>query len=379
MLTCKNIYSKLLDKRNSVDIIFIDFCKAFDTVVHSKLLSKLSNAGIKNTNLNWIKNFLLNRTQRVKVGPQLSRKIPVSSGVPQGSVVGPTLFLLFINDIVESVKNSKIMLFADDLKVFNTSENFDALQNDLDQILMWSKLNQLSISYQKCSVLYMGNSNPKHQYNFEHNLISDAGTACKDLGIFISNNLSSTNHCSYVFSKASKIAALITRSFISQNRQLMCRAFKCYVRPILEYCSQVWNPYTLNNIKRIESVQRRFTKKLFPKTFSYEKRLEILHLETLQYRRLVNDIYLTHHIIHDNLLPIEDFYVPNTKNLSTRLSIKEVFCVENFRLDLRKYDFAVRTAKFWNFLPENIREIRSFSKFKKLLHSVDLKNFIKPF
>lgn len=377
LLTCKNIYSKSLDEKNSLDIIFLDYAKAFDSVVHSKLLSKLFFSGIKNTNLEWIKKFLLNRTQRVKVGSQLSGKQPVLSGVPQGSVLGPTLFLLFINDIVNIVENSQIMLFADDCKIFNTSVNFENLQKDIDKIVIWSKQNQLTISFPKCSVLYLGHSNPKHVYNIEHDAIADAGATFKDLGVFISSNLSSANHCSYVFSKASKVAALITRSFISQNRQLMCRAFKSYVRPILEYCSQVWNPYTLTDIKKVESVQRRFTKKLFPKNVSYEKRLEILNLESLQYRRVLNDIFLTHKIIYGNLLPIEDFYVFNTKNL-TRLSAKEIFYIEKFRLDSRKYDFAVRTAKMWNHLPQNIREIQSFGRFKTVLRSVDLRIFLKP-
>ena len=134
------------------DIIILDFAKAFDTVSHRKLLIKLKSYGIGTQLIRWIENFLIGRTQTVIVNGAASTRCDVLSGVPQGSVLGPLLFLLYVNDLPESIK-SECRLFADDTLLYNTRENKQVLQRDLDMLGSWSRRWQLSFNIDKCSVL----------------------------------------------------------------------------------------------------------------------------------------------------------------------------------------------------------------------------------
>ena len=377
LLSCVNKWSALLDSKKSVDIAYIDFQKAFDSVVHSKLLIKLQNFGIKSFLLNWISSFLSNRTQRVKIKSTISDPKSVLSGVPQGSVLGPTLFLVYINDIVDSVKNSEILLFADDLKVFNTSDKSISLQEDLDRIDSWANCWQLSISYSKSSTLYLGGKNPKNSYSLGPHILEDTGLGCKDLGIFISSNLSPSTHCSNIVSKASKIAAMINRCFTSKNPDVKIMAFKTYVRPIFEYASVVWNPYRIVDINNIENVQRRFTKKvLWRKQLSYENRLEYLKLDRLEIRRIQFDIQMAYNIIVKSILPFDDFYATPTST-TTRSATNEILYIKKFRLDCRKFEFCNRSTLLWNALPRNVKNVDNIEKLEKNLETVDLRIFLK--
>ena len=138
LLKCKNDWTYLIDKGNSVDVVYIDFCKAFDTVSHQKLIMKLSKYGIHGNLLLWIKDFLSERTQNVKIGNSLSSTMKVTSGVPQGSVLGPTLFLVYINDLLDINIHSSVCLFADDFKVYNVSSKSNLLSLDLKLISDWA-------------------------------------------------------------------------------------------------------------------------------------------------------------------------------------------------------------------------------------------------
>ena len=378
LLMCKNEWSKSLDDRSTVDVVYIDFCKAFDSVVHSKLLLKLEQTGIKGTLLTWIKAFLSNRSQKVKINGQLSEPLPVTSGVPQGSVLGPSLFLVYINDLVQSIQHSKIMLFADDLKIFNTSKNSTLLQSDLNSLESWTNKWQLTISYKKCSTLYLGNKNPKIHYNLGTFDLVDAGPVLKDLGVHISNDISSSIHCTNIASKAARVSALIYKTFFSKDVNLMKKAFLVYVRPILEYCSVVWNPYLICDINRLEKVQRKFTKKILYKNkgLSYDQRLEFLKIEKLETRRIHSDLILAYKVIRDKLLPFEEFF-EFTPKIGTRSIHDQKLYISKFRLDCRKYDFANRTARIWNELPQEIIDCQSISSFKASITKVDFRKFLK--
>ena len=141
--------------RKIIDIVYIDFCKAFDSVSHHKLVGKLEFFGLDRKSCVWIRNFLADRSQQVKVNAVISSSRAVTSGVPQGSVLGPTLFLLYVNDLLEIRVKSSVYLFADDVKVFNTSSNHDILSLDMDLISEWSRKRQLQVSLPKCSVFYL--------------------------------------------------------------------------------------------------------------------------------------------------------------------------------------------------------------------------------
>ena len=378
LLTCFNDWSQLLDEKKFTDVVYIDFQKAFDSVVHTKLIFKLESLIPSRFFLAWVKDFLTNRTQVVRLNRSDSTPVEVISGVPQGSVLGPTLFLIFINDLVDCIKHSKVLLFADDLKIYNTHENNALLQSDLDRLCSWSSNWQLPISVSKSYVLYLGKLNPKHKYVLDHIELADIGSSCKDLGVYVSSNLNSAIHCENVRSKASKISALIHRTFISGDTSLKVRAFKTYVRPILEYATIVWNPHNSGEINKIESIQRRFTKRLFNTNLclSYDERLNLLNLERLELRRIYFDAQMAYNIIKRSILPPCNFY-RGIFYSKTRSHTIESLYINRFYSDARKFCFAIRSAYIWNFLPVEIRNSPTLAAFKKGIENIDFSRFLK--
>ena len=225
LLHCRNKWSYSLDQRKPVDVVFIDFSKAFDSVVHCKLIFKLALFGIRNHTLNWIKAFLNNRSQVVKINGILSESLPVKSGVPQGSVLGPTLFNIFINDLVSNIQHSDVVLFAEDVKLFSKVPT--ELQIDLDNLYEWTHKWQMSISLEKCAVLHLGFQNVKTAYKLANHELK-VSRHMKDLGVITTSDLQSTSHCTEIYRKCSRICAPIHKSFLSRNTDLMLKAFKVY-------------------------------------------------------------------------------------------------------------------------------------------------------
>jgi ribonucleases P/MRP protein subunit RPP40 len=215
LLECIYDWTKNVDKRKNIDVIYIDFSKAFDTVCHNKLLIKLRAYGIQGNLLGWIKSFLYNRSQKVKIDSAISNSNSVISGVPQGSVLGPLLFLIYINDLIDLNQDESInfKLFADDLKLYtNVSDNCDKLriQSLLSLIEEWTVAWQMSIAVEKCSVLHMGMKNPKLRYTLSTTELPDK-SECKDLGIIVSDDLKFEKHISFIREKSLQRTYLLFR------------------------------------------------------------------------------------------------------------------------------------------------------------------------
>ena len=240
-----------LSNRKAVDVVYIDFSKAFDSVVYSKLLIKLSSYGIKYELLAWLNSFLVGRCQCVSIDGVFSELSAVVSGVPQGIVLAPLLFILYINDVVDIIdKPTTCKLFADDVKLycdFEFSDDFTPggnLNNHLATALLklerWSRVWQLRVNVSKCSVLHLGLHNPLFTYTLNAKPLPMANCV-RDLGVTYDNKLRFDDHIHKIVPKAFQMVNLIYRTFVSKNTDLLCRAFKTYVRPILENCSPVWS------------------------------------------------------------------------------------------------------------------------------------------
>ena len=287
----------------SVDIFYLDFQKAFDTVPHYRLLTKLSSFGINGKMLNTIKDFLSDRTFRVCVGDYKSEKFDVSSGVPQGSVLGPILFLLYINDLPDNIKNS-IALFADDLKMVAKSGTKKMNQDDIGSLVLWQNkwLLKFNTKDNKCKIIHVGKNNPCNQYYMGDVLLPSVDSE-KDLGVLVSKNLNWNDHITSCINKANACIAWVTRSVISRESEVMLQIYKSMIRPHVEYCVQLWSPLPSHGnwglILALEDIQRKFTRLidgigLLP----YKTRLKKLGLTTLLERRSRGDLIETYKIVN---------------------------------------------------------------------------------
>ena len=230
-LECLQDWNYNSDSGTATDVIYIDFRKAFDSVSHSKLIQKLYTFSFCNNTINWIKCFLSDRTQAVRCCNSVSSSISVSSGVPEGSVLGPLLFVLFVNDLPALCKPCQIKLYADDVKIFYKISNpadRTTLQNCLDRVLTWSQSNKLIISIDKCSFLQIGYTDPTISYNIGVNIIRTTNSVC-DLGIAIDSTLKWSLHCIKIAKKANSRANLILKSFLSRRPdhfiQMLCPSY----------------------------------------------------------------------------------------------------------------------------------------------------------
>jgi hypothetical protein len=281
----------LLEMGYNVDVIYLDFAKAFDKVDHHILLHKLKSHGINGQTLRWIQTFLENRTQRVVVNGKLSSPHNVISGVPQGSVLGPLLFLILIGDIDENTVHSLISSFADDTRATKGLKNeADAadLQNDLFHIYDWSEKNNSEFNSIKFESLRYGkNEELKNSTTYitpQWELIEDKQTV-KDLGITMANNCSFQQHITNITESAKRMSAWVLRTFTTRERTPMMTLYKSLVRPLVEYSSVLWTPIAKADIERLEAVQKSFIRKIKGVNRDYKTALKELNLYSLERRR----------------------------------------------------------------------------------------------
>ena len=235
LLTFLDRVTGSVDEGDAVDVVFLDLAKAFDKVPHQRLIKKLKIHGIEGDLLNWIVSWLTGRKQRVCFNGHLSRWRRVTSGVPQGSVLGPILFLIYINDLDGGIVNW-ILKFADDTKVFakiRSADDASSLQRDLDRLVQWAREWQMMFNVKKCKVMHMGRKNPRYQYRMNGQVLETVKQE-KDLGVVISDDLKVSNQCSMAYLKANRTLGLIKRTIEYKSEFIMLRLYKSLVRPHLE-------------------------------------------------------------------------------------------------------------------------------------------------
>jgi len=385
--TATNLLESLSDWTLNIEngrrqaVAYIDFAKAFDSVCHNKLLAKMRQYGICGPLLEWIGDFLKGRTQQTRVGNALSDVNVIISGVIQGSCLGPVLFLLYSNDLVDVCSDGVIVkLYADDVKLYcscmiNVNDIDFELQMNLDKICKWAKDWQLPISYTKCNVLEIGKPGGA-QYRIDSWSVVPVKNVV-DLGVTIDSRLKFSTHINGIAAKAHRRANLIIRCFMSRDLTSLIRAFTTYVRPILEYCTVAWNPTLKKDIEILEKVQRRFTKRIPGlKDLTYCQRLARLKLDSLELRRVRLDLMFTYKLVFGLTdLKLSDFFLlrSDAKSRGHRYKLFLPGCSSTTRHNY----FTHRVARIWNNLPENSTNFSSLALFKRSLSSNILARYCK--
>ena len=334
LVTLEN-WTAALEEGYGLDIFYLDYQKAFDTVPHKRLLAKLEWYGTDIQVLNWIQNFLMNRRMNVVVNGSRSGWADVYSGVPQGSILGPVLFILYVNDLPKKVRCG-IQMFADDTKLWTTVQKVDdqaKLQNDLDSLEDWSKTWLLKFNSSKCKVMHVGHS-VQTEYCMSNNGKEYTVTETdkeRDLGVHITKDLKWSTQCSKAASKAMQALGLIKRNFSQLDKHSFLVMYNTYVRPHLEYCAQAWNPYLKKDITCLEKVQRRATKLVKEvKHLKYEDRLRALQLFSLKYRRLRGTLIETYKILTGKLkIESDQFFKLSSSSLrGTQSEALQAVCIK---------------------------------------------------
>ena len=362
--------------KGQTDLIIMDFAKAFDKVPHRRLLHKLEYYGIRGSTHKWINSWLSGRTQQVVLDGQASDPVPVLSGVPQGSVLGPVLFLLFINDLPDNIRSS-VRLFADDCVLYRNIHSLQdclTLQEDLTSLGQWEADWQMKFNVAKCHSMRV----TRHQYHKQilfdyslHNQTLENVQSAKYLGITITDNMDWGQHVSEISSKATKTLGFLRRNLAFAPRSTKEVAYKTLVRPKLEYAAPIWSPHLKLQINQIEKVQRtaaRWTCRRWRNTSSVGEMLDELDWPSLEARRDQSSLLLFHKI-HCGAVSIEkDKYMTPAHSLkTTRSSHSAQYRRHQTYSDALKNSFFPRTIPHWNSLPPSVANAQSTEEFRALL------------
>ena len=356
------------DSGKQVDVSYLDFSKAFDKVPHKRLGLQLRNHGIKGNIFRWVQSWLMGRQQRVVINGFKSQWKEVTSGVPQGSVLGPLLFIIFVNTIEDGI-DSKVLKFADDIKMFRAIEeknDQEAFQADLNGLVAWSENWQMKFNLSKCKVMHTGRVRNQNVYKMKGHALEKIEKE-RDLGVTVNSKLTASDQVMEARKKALRMLGVIYRNVSYKSGEVISKLYCAYVRPFLEYCVQAWSPTYEKDCWLLERVQKRATKMVQNLSrLPYEDRLRKLGMFSLRYRRLRGDMIEVFKFVQGQQSGyLQGMFEFNSLNRGRGHQYKLVMKHSGTRK--RQSFFSRRVVSDWNSLPGKIVSAGSLSSFKTRL------------
>ena len=371
---CHNIYSTL-DTGEEILAIFIDFTKAFDRVWTEGLLHKIKRIGITGKLYLWLESYLSNRMQCVVLNGKQSTWRILQAGVPQGSVLGPLLFLLYINDITHRI-NSDIFLYADDTCLFKTIKqnsfltDKDIFMNDLITILNWCEKWNIKVNLSKTkTIVFSRKPTPSEIPVVINNNLLQNTTTHKHLGLIFCNNMTWKQHIESITIKASKTINMFKTIKHNVSIQTLLSLYVTFVRPILEYGDVIFDNCDLNDCNKIESIQNEAVRIVTgaKKGSSITYLLNELNLDPLHKRRTNHKLIKIHQIIHTDCKLYLKEMLPRALQSNTRGSASKQFAIPKCRSELYRKSFIPSSISLWNNLSSETRLILPKLQFKNKL------------
>lgn len=373
MLHYLNQCCEVMSGGGVVDVAYLDYAKAFDSVPHRRLLSKLESCGVRGNIHVWIKNFLTARHQSIVVNGERSSSAAVLSGIPQGSVMGPILFIIYINDLPERV-NSDIYMFADDTKILReikSREDSYELQRDLDRLQAWSSEWLLNFNPSKCKIVTLGtfdNIVYAHRYTVHGHELEHVECE-RDLGIKVDAALKFDEHILDKIKLANSMMGLIRRVFSHLTPNMFKHLYTSFVRSHLEYAQAAWSPRYKSLENKIEQVQIRATKLVNGfSNIEYKERLRLLNIPTLKFRRHRGDmieVWKHFNLYEPDILPAS--FKPLSR--PSRQHGRQLYQHRpaDGMFGVQRGSFYYRVVNVWNGLPCSVVEAESLNQFKNRL------------
>jgi hypothetical protein len=359
-----------VDRGDPFDIIFLDFAKAFDKVPKERLLAKLRAHGISGEPLAWIEAWLTGRKQRVVINGEESSWEEVLSGVPQGSVLGPPLFTVFINDLDDVIKCIELLKkFADDTKLGQTAtpEGQARMHEALDKLCEWARTWGMQFNEKKCKVMYVGHNNTKQAYYMNGHQLERTETE-RDIGVSVAQNLKQEEQCKKAARTAQTVLSQLTRAFHFRDRHVFVRLYVQYVRPHLEFAVPAWSPWQEGDKEVLERVQKRAVKMISGlEGQTYEERLKEVGLLTLEERRHQADMVQAYKIVTGKDMVKSETWFQSvtvtgraTRSADDPLNLRP----QASRLETRRHFFSQRVVESWNSIPSSLKQAETVRAFK---------------
>ena len=355
--------------------VFLDLSKAFDTVNHAILLHKLEHYGIRGIVLEWFKNYLQFRKQAVKYKTTKSDSLTISCGVPQGSVLGPLLFLIYINDISKCSQILSFILFADDTNLFLIHHDLETLirimNEELKKVALWLTANKLSLNVNKTHLMIFKTRKKRLNYN-AHVILNENPIEkvkyTKFLGIIIDEELSWKYHINHIATKVSKMVGITAKARHYLSLKLLLTLYNTMIYPYLIYCNVIWANTYSTRLKSIFMLQKKIVRIITFSNYTDDSRHLFKSLNILDIYEL--NIYLTGIFMYwyyrGNLSAYFTNFFTNNESIhsyNTRSATK--IHVEFKRTNYAKFSLRCKGATMWNSLPDDIKNIDSFDRFKK--------------